>query len=162
MPTSRTCNNRQSPVGGESRRVGRRLRLNQDSGAITLSYVIIVPVFLLAILVVVQASVLYLARQTALAAARHGADVARTSKTPPDAGAAAAVAFARSAGPGFLSSVSASSHGSTRTTVKITVSGQAPSLIPGKAFPITEVVTAPVERFVALGEPWLVRYEHVR
>lgn len=141
----------------------RRLRLNQDSGAVTLSYVIIFPVFMLAILVVVQASVLYLAKQTALAAARHGADVARTSKQPSGAtaGPAAAVAFARSAGPGFLTGVSARSN-DTATTVKITVSGQAFSLIPGKPFPIREVVTAPVEQFVALGGPWLVRDDHVR
>lgn len=141
----------------------RRLHLNRDSGAVTLSYVIIVPVFLLAILVVVQASVLYLAKQTALAAARHGADVARTAKPPAgaSAGAAAAIAFARSAGPGFLTGVSATSGG-TLTTVKVTVSGHAFSLIPGKTFGIKEVVTAPVERFVALPEPWLVRYDHVR
>lgn len=137
----------------------RRLRLNNDRGAVTLSYVIIVPVFLLAIMVIVQTSVWFLARQTALAAARHGADVARTSKPPPGSGAAAAVAFAKSAGPGFLTRVSATSRGSTATTVKITVSGQAPTLIPGETLTITEVVTAPVERFVALG---LVRHDHVR
>lgn len=144
------------------RPVMRRLRLNDDRGAVTLSYVIIVPVFLLAILVIVQASVWFLARQTALAAARHGADVARTSTPPPGSGAAAAVAFAKSAGPGFLTTVSATSRGSTATTVKITVSGQAPTLIPGKVLTITEVVTAPVERFVALGELRLVRHDHVR
>lgn len=141
---------------------GLRTRLLKDGGAITLSYVIVFPVFLLGIMTIAQASVVYLAKQTALAAARHGADVARTAKTPPGAGAAAAVAFARSAGPGFLSGVSARS-GATHTTVTITVSGRAPSLIPGKAsFRITEVVTAPVEQFVALGGPWLVRDDHVR
>src|SRR5215469_12529762 len=162
MPNSRSCNGGQSPVSGASR-VMRRLRLNHDSGAVTLSYVIIVPVFLLAILVVVQASVLYLAKQTALAAARHGADVARTTKPPAgaSAGAAAAIAFARSAGPGFLTGVSAKSRG-TLTTVTVTVSGRAFSLIPGRPFPIREVVTAPVERFVALGGPWLERYDRVR
>src|SRR5215469_1645267 len=154
MPNSRSCNGGQSPVSGASR-VMRRLRLNHDSGAVTLSYVIIVPVFLLAILVVVQASVLYLAKQTALAAARHGADVARTARPPAgaSAGAAAAIAFARSAGPGFLTGVSATSGG-TPATVRVTVSGQAVSVIPGTTFRVTEVVTAPVERFVALGEPW--------
>jgi hypothetical protein len=35
--------------------------------------------------------------------------------------------------------------------VRITVSGQAPSLVPWTQIKITEVVTAPVERFVALG-----------
>jgi Flp pilus assembly protein TadG len=138
-------------------------RVGGDSGAVTLSYVIIVPVFLTAILVVVQASVLFLAKQTALAAARHGADVARTAKTPAgaSAGAAAAIAFAKSAGPGFLTGVSATSGG-TPATVKVTVSGQAFSVIPGTTFRVSEVVTAPVERFVTLGGSRLVRYDHVR
>jgi Flp pilus assembly protein TadG len=129
----------------------RLLRLNRDRGAVTLSYVLVFPAFLLGIMTVVQASVWYLARETALAAAQHGADVARTSKPPPGEGAAAAFAFARSAAPGFLTNVSATSRGSTAVTVRITVSGQAPSLVPWKVFKITEVVTAPVERFVALG-----------
>src|SRR5258708_33140178 len=102
----------------------RRLRSNghspgQDGGALTLSYVLIVPVFMLGIMTIAQASVWYLARETALAAARHGADVARTSKPPPGAGAQAAVAFATSAAPGFLTHVSASTRGSTATTVKL-------------------------------------------
>jgi hypothetical protein len=129
------------------------LSLRRDSGALTLSYVMIVPVFMLGIMTIVQASVWYLARETALAAARHGADVARTSKSPPGPGAAAAVAFARSAAPGFLTRVSANARGSTATTVRITVSGQAPSLVPWTVIKITEVVTAPVEKFVAFGDP---------
>jgi|SRR5215472_5608455 len=142
------------------------LSLRRDGGALTLSYVMIVPVFMLGIMTVVQASVWYLARETALAAARHGADVARTSKSPPGPGAAAAVAFARSAAPGFLTRVSANSRGSTATTVRITVTGQAPSLVPWTVIKITEVVTAPVERFVALGGPssgagWQVPRDHV-
>lgn len=123
---------------------------------------IVVPVFLLGIMTVVQASVWYLARETALAAAQHGADVARTSRQPPGPGAAAAVAFARSAAPGFLTQVSATARGSTATTVTISVSGRAPSLVPWKVIKITEVVTAPVERFVAFGpaDPTLWRVPH--
>ena len=141
---------------------GSPTRPLKDSGAITLSYVIVIPVFLLAIMTAVQASVWYLARETALAAAQHGADVARTPRSSLVAGRAAAVAFAKSAAPAFLTRVSASSSGSTATTVTITVSGHAPSLIPWTPLTITEVVTAPVERFVALGEPWVVRYDQVR
>lgn len=135
-----------------------RMRLPGERGAITLSYVIVVPVFLLAIMIVAQASVWYVARETALAAARHGADVARTSKTPPGAGAAAAVAFAKSAAPGFLTNVSSralvTSRGGIPTTVQVTVSGRVPRLIPWMPPKIAETVTAPVERFVALGEPY--------
>src|SRR5258707_12520136 len=73
-----------------------------DGGALTLSYVVIMPVFLAAILVIVQASMWYLARETAIAAARQGADVARTANPPPGRGVHAAVVFARQAAPGFL------------------------------------------------------------
>lgn len=129
-----------------------RTRLLRDNGALTLSYVIVVPVFLFGIMMIVQASVWYMAKEAALAAARHGADVARTAKTPPGAGAAAAIAFAHSAAPGFLTDVKATASVSTATgTVKIVVSGRAFSVVPWTAIPITEVVTAPVEQFVALG-----------
>src|SRR5262249_28135950 len=87
----------------------------------------------------------------ALAAARHGADVARTAKPPPGSGAQAAVAFAASAAPGFLLDPRASVRIGADHTVTITVTGRAPSLVPGLPIHISEVVTAPVERFVAAG-----------
>ena len=140
---------------GRAERRRRRLRARgparADVGALTRSYVIILPVFLAGIMVIVQASVWYLARQTALAAARHGADVARTADPPPGSGAQSAIAFARSAAPGFLLSVSASVRIGPDHTVIVTVTGRAPSLVPGLPIHISEVVTAPVERFVATG-----------
>ena len=59
------------------RAIRYRRRGRGDHGALTLSYVIIVPVFLAAVMVIVQTSLWYLARQAALAAARQGADAAR-------------------------------------------------------------------------------------
>lgn len=122
-----------------------------DRGALTLSYLIVVPAFLAGILVIVQACVWYLARETAIAAARQGADVARTAHPPPGRGAAAAVAFASRAAPGFLLGPAASAAGSSAQTVRITVTGRVPSLVPGMVITVTEVVTAPVERFTAEG-----------
>jgi Flp pilus assembly protein TadG len=116
-----------------------------------LSYVLIVPVFLVGLMAIVQASVWYLANETMLAAARHGADVARTAQTPPGSGAEAAVQFAHSAIPGFISNVSATTRGSSATTVRMAVSGQITSFVPGWKIHVREVVTAPVEKFVALG-----------
>ncbi len=122
-----------------------------DGGALTLSYVVIMPVFLAAILVIVQASMWYLARETAIAAARQGADVARTANPPPGRGVHAAVVFARQAAPGFLLGPIASAAGSSASTVTIRVSGRVPSLVPGMVITVSEVVTAPVERFTAAG-----------
>jgi Flp pilus assembly protein TadG len=119
---------------------------------LTLSYVIIVPVFLIGIMTVVQASIWYLAKDSVLAAARHGADVARTSQPPPGDGAQAAISFAKSSTSTFLSQVKASTNGTTRAMVRITVTARIPSLVPGLPIRVSEVVTAPVERFVALGD----------
>jgi hypothetical protein len=116
-----------------------------------LSYVIIIPAFLAGIMVIVQACIWYLARETAIGAARQGADVARTAHPPPGQGAQAAVAFARQAAPGFLLGPAASAAGSSATTVRIQVTGRVPSLVPGTVLTVSEVVTAPVERFTAEG-----------
>jgi Flp pilus assembly protein TadG len=133
------------------RRHASQLRLRAEQGALTLGYVIIVPVFLAATMVIVQASAWYLARETAIAAARQGADVARTAHPPPGQGVAAAIIFASQAAPGFLLRPSASAAGSSAQTVRITVSGWVPSLVPGMVIKVREAVTAPVERFTAAG-----------
>lgn len=125
--------------------------LRRDDGALTLSYVIIIPVFLAGIMVIVQACVWYLARETAIGAARQGADVARTAHPPPGRGAQAAVAFASQVASGFLLSPAASAAGSSAATVRIRVTGRVPSLVPGMVLSVSEVVTAPVERFTAAG-----------
>jgi len=127
-------------------------RTSADHGAITLSYVIILPVFLAAAMVIVQASLWFLARSAALAAARHGADVARTANPPPGPGAESAVAFARSQAAGLLMGPAASVRVGPGNTVQVTVTGHAPSLVPGLPIRVSEVVTAPIERFATLGQ----------
>ncbi|MHB1434419.1 MAG: hypothetical protein ACYCVZ_20170 [Streptosporangiaceae bacterium] len=128
-----------------------RPRPGRDSGAFTLSYVIIVPVFLAGLMVIVQAAAWYLASLTALAAARAGANAARTYNAPPGAGPRAALSFARAAAPGFLLRPAASAAGSTPSSVRITVTGRAPALVPGLVIGIREVVRVPAERFIAVG-----------
>jgi Flp pilus assembly protein TadG len=118
-----------------------------DSGAFTLSYVIIVPVFMAALLVIAQGSVWYLARSAALAAARAGADAARVLSAPAGAGPRAAVAFARSAAPGYLLGPRATTAGSTSRTIEVTVTGRVPTLVPGLSLSVSQVAAAPVEQF---------------
>jgi Flp pilus assembly protein TadG len=109
--------------------------------------VIIVPVFLAALLIIAQFALWFLAREAALAAARQGTDAARQFNAPRQAGPDTAVAFARRHGSGFLLSPAASAVGSGQATVQITVTGQAPSLVPGLTVRVREVARAPVERF---------------
>jgi len=146
-----SCRNARRPPRPPGHRRARASWLRRDDGALTLSYVIVIPVFLAGIMVIVQACVWYLARETAIGAARQGADVARTAHPPPGRGAAAAVVYARQAAPGFLLAPSASAAGSSAATVRIRVSGRVPSLVPWMVLTVSEVVTAPVERFTAAG-----------
>jgi Flp pilus assembly protein TadG len=138
------------------RRLARRDRAyrdgaGRDHGALVLSYIIIVPVFMLAILVIVQSAMWYLAREAALAAARQGADAARLPGAAAGAGQSAALAFAHTSASGYLLAPKANAIGSSATTVQITVSGDVPTLVPLWTLEVHQTVQAPVERFVAPG-----------
>jgi Flp pilus assembly protein TadG len=128
---------------------GLRRPRHRDAGALILSYVIIVPVFMLAIMVIIQGALWYLAREAALAAARQGVDAARVHGAAAGAGPQAALAFARNDASGYLLGPAASARGSTATTIQITVSGHVPTFVPGVAINISQAVQAPVERFIA-------------
>lgn len=119
----------------------------EDRGALTLGYVAALPFLFLFVMVMVQASFWFLAREAALAAARQGADAARALGASPAAGTAAALAFARQSGRGYLDRPAASSVGSTASTVSVTVTGLAPSLVPGLTVAVSETVQAPAEEF---------------
>jgi Flp pilus assembly protein TadG len=120
---------------------------HEDGGALTLSYVVILPFVFVVVMTLVQASLWFLARNAALAAARQGADAARTFDASRAAGPAAALAFARQVGQGYLDEPQASDVGSSATTISITVSGHVPSFVPNLLLSVSETVQAPVERF---------------
>src|SRR5450755_658767 len=122
-------------------------RARRDSGALLLSYIIVMPAFLASLMFIAQASLWYLARSAALAAARQGVDAARVPGSSRAAGQTAALQFAQGSASGFLLNPAASAAGSTATTITITVSGQSPSIVPGIPVNVTQVVQAPVERF---------------
>lgn len=140
---------RQRPRRGPQRRVlCRGLRLARaESGALVLSYVAVLPFVFLFLMVVVQAAFWFLARDAALAAARQGADAARAMHAPRSAGPAAALAFARAAGGGYLEDPRATANGSSNSTVSITVSGHVPSFVPGLIVSVSETAQAPAEQF---------------
>lgn len=124
-----------------------RIRASRrDAGALTLSYVIIVPAFLLAMAIIAQSAMWYLARSAALAAARQGVDAARVQPVSLNAGVIAADNFARRSASGYLQNPSAHPR-RTATTVEITVTGTVPSLVPGLPISVSEAAAAPVERF---------------
>jgi Flp pilus assembly protein TadG len=120
---------------------------HDDRGALLLSYVTILPFVFVFIMVLAQASLWFLARNAALSAARQGADAARAFQASRAAGSAAALAFARQSGQGYLEDPRAATTGSTDATISITVSGEVPSFVPGLVVNISETVQAPVEEF---------------
>ena len=128
---------------------GRRLRraLRDDGGALTLSYVVILPVVFLFLMSVLQASFWFLARNAALAAARQGVEAARALGSSDANGHAAAVAFAHRVGSGYLLDPSAMVRTLGGATVSVTVSGHVPSFVPGLPLEVSETVQAPVEVF---------------
>ncbi|HEY5015293.1 MAG TPA: pilus assembly protein [Streptosporangiaceae bacterium] len=128
--------------GPDSERLSRR-----DSGALLLSYIIVMPAFLASLMFIAQASLWYLARSAALAAARQGVDAARVPGSSTSAGQNAALQFAQRSASGFLLNPGTSANGSTATTITITVSGRAPTIVPGMLLNVTQVAQAPVERF---------------
>jgi Flp pilus assembly protein TadG len=125
----------------------RRALRRDDRGSLSLSYVIIMPAFLLALMLIMQGSVWYLAREAALAAARQGADVARARGSSVGAGTSAALTYVKSAAPGFLLTPTAYATGSGPGTVVITVHGSVPTLFPGLGLTVTQSASAPVEKF---------------
>jgi Flp pilus assembly protein TadG len=122
-------------------------RWGSDHGALTLSYVVLLPFLFVVVMIVIQASLWFLARNAALAAARQGVDAARVFDASRGAGPAAALAFARQAGQGYLEEPQASEIGSTSTTIAITVSGHVPSFVPNLVLNVSETAQEPVERF---------------
>jgi Flp pilus assembly protein TadG len=118
-----------------------------DSGALTLSYVIVFPAVLIALLFIVQAALYFMAHNLALAAAQQGADVAREYNSTDGAGSASALSLIRQDGSGMLEAERAVAT-RTATTVTVTVSGQAWSLVPGIPVTVNETVQEPIERFV--------------
>jgi hypothetical protein len=104
---------------------------------------------LLFLMVMIQASFWFLAREAALAAARQGADAARALGASRAAGPVAALDFARQSGDGYLLDPAVSITSINAGTVAVTVTGHAPSFVPWLVVRVSETVQVPVEEFRA-------------
>lgn len=131
----------------------RQLKALRDRGDASLQMVIVFPVIIVLTLSVVQVVMWYLARETALDAARAGAKAGAAYQSgPSQGGGVARDRLSRTAGD-LLRSPAVSTAGSTGERVQVKVSGTAVSLIPGvsgKRF--TQSATAEVERWTTPGE----------
>ncbi|WP_405681211.1 MULTISPECIES: TadE/TadG family type IV pilus assembly protein [unclassified Streptomyces] len=125
--------------------VGRGWR---DRGESSIQMAIVFPFVILVTVAVVQASMWVYARNIALTAAREGVAAARTYQAPEGAGAARAQeTLGRIAGDS-LRGPSVSTAGSSATDVRVTVTGSAPSMLPGlSGLSVTQSASAPRERW---------------
>lgn len=124
----------------------RNARPGADRGSVTIQIVILAPVMFLFLFMAVQAGLWFHARSLALGAAMDGARVAAGEAATSGAGAAAAADFlTQGGGDGVLLDAGISGARSA-TTATVTVTGTAPSVIPGWAPTITQSASLPVER----------------
>ncbi|MER6521782.1 TadE family protein [Streptomyces sp. NPDC001553] len=123
-------------------------RGGKDRGESSIQMAIVFPIVLLVTVAVVQAAMWFFARSIALTAAREGVAAARLYQSPEGAGAARArETLGRIAGDS-LTGTTVSTSGSSATEVRVTVTGHAPSMIPGIAgLSVSQSAGAPRERW---------------
>lgn len=141
------------PARSRRRRPRRRVDVRDERGSATLELAIVFPVFLLLLLVAVQAGLYFYARGIALAAAQQGVQAARVQSHTLADGVAAARGYAIYAGGGSLHGVAVDTAGSTPTAVRITVTGTVPSLLPGIDWSVSQRAAGPVERYTTPATP---------
>lgn len=109
--------------------------------------VVIFPVVLLLIFGAVQAGLFFYARSVALSVAQEALTDARVETGSVAAGIARGQQFLAAAGGDGVLPGGAVSASRSATTVTITVTGTAPSALPGiSGLPVTQTVSGPVER----------------
>lgn len=139
------------PAAGAEAKVvtsGGSGRCHGERGEASIQMAIVFPFVILVTVAVVQASMWFFARNIALTAAREGVAAARVYQAPEDAGAARArETLSRIAGYSLTQST-VSTSGSSATEVRVTVTGTAPSLIPGlSGLGVSQSAGAPRERW---------------
>jgi Flp pilus assembly protein TadG len=130
----------------------RGARGEADRGSATLEIAILGPALLLLTFGVVQASLDFYANSLAMAAAQAGVTAARAYGAPADAGPTQAHTFLTQHAGDSLRGIGVASAATTPATVRIVVTGQALTVLPGiPAFTITAVAQADRERLTTAG-----------
>lgn len=120
---------------------------SQDRGSVTLETAILFPAVLLLVMVAVQTGLWYYGRSVALAAAQEGVAAGRVEGATVFHAADAAAAFAVDQGRGMLGEATVSTTGSSANRIRVSVSGQIVSLIPGVPIAVSQEASGPVERW---------------
>ncbi|MFC4945820.1 TadE/TadG family type IV pilus assembly protein [Pseudonocardia sp. GCM10023141] len=124
-----------------------RAEERERGGAVGVQMALLWPVLLLLILAVVQVSLIFYAGQLALTAAEDGVRAGRSYGQPqPDQAARqSATAFLTKAAGNTLTTTDIDTK-VDNTTVRVTVSGDAPALVPGIRIRVTREAVGGLER----------------
>jgi hypothetical protein len=106
-------------------------RTQSDQGDTSIQMAIVFPFVILLTITVVQASMWYYARNIALTAAREGVSAGRAYQADTGDGTARAREVLDRIAGDSLRNPAVNASGSTATEMQVTVSGTAPSMIPG-------------------------------
>lgn len=124
-----------------------RSRRRGEEGTSAVELVLYMPLLMVAIIITIQFSLIYLGNQAASAAAREAARVARVTGDASQ-GEAKGFSYAAYLGGGVLENVSVDVEPVGEDAMRVTVSGQAPRLLPFLPAPrVTEEVQGPIEEF---------------
>lgn len=123
-------------------------RRHGEEGTSAIELVLYMPLLMIAILVTVQFSLVYLGKEAASAAAREAARVARVTGDTGQ-GEAKGQSYAADLGRGVLNGVNVTVVPVPGQQVRATVTGKAPELLPSflGISDVTEIVQGPIERF---------------
>lgn len=118
----------------------------RERGSASLELVVVFPVVLLLIFGGVQGALWYHARSVAMAAAQEGARAAGAEGGNPGAGEAAATAFLDSVGGSGVLTGAGVDVTRSATEATATVTGTAPTVLPGMGLAVAQSASVPVER----------------
>jgi len=127
-----------------------RHRWHADRGASPIELAILLPVIIAALFAGVQVALYFLARSEALAAAQAGA-TARAGYLAPDDAADGAAGRYVDTSPNWLEPDRPAAVSVTASTVTVTVSGTATSVIPGWHIAVQETARGQRERLIPSG-----------
>lgn len=130
----------------------RETRHRAERGSASLEIAILAPAILALTFTIVQAGLWFYARSLALAAAQEGVTAGRAYHATTDAGPTRARAFLTEQAGDALLDPTVTTTGTTATTVRVTVTGHALSVLPGVAgLTITQSAQAVREHYTTPG-----------
>ncbi|MFI0242571.1 TadE family protein [Streptomyces sp. NPDC016845] len=124
-----------------------------DRGSSPIQYAVLFPVVLALTFLLIQGVLWAYARNLAYIAARSGVGAGRLYEASPATGAARAHKTLEDLAGNLLTHASVSSAGSSRDTLRIRVTGQALTMLPGYHLTVAATMTGPVEDWTTPGAP---------